>query len=55
MAFLLLLLLAPLASGADFPPEEFAARRAKVFNQIGNRAVAIVQGAALPERDLATA
>jgi Xaa-Pro aminopeptidase len=49
MAFFLLLLLAPLAAGADFPPEEFAARRAKVFDQIGDRAVAIVQGAALPE------
>jgi Xaa-Pro aminopeptidase len=49
MAFKLLFLLAALASGADFPPEEFAARRAKVFEQIGNRAVAVVQGAALPE------
>jgi Xaa-Pro aminopeptidase len=49
MALFLLLLLAPLASGADFPPEEFAARRARVFDQIGNRAVAVVQGAALPE------
>jgi Xaa-Pro aminopeptidase len=42
MAFLLLLALA-------FPSEEFQARRAKVFDQIGNRAVAVVQGAALPE------
>jgi len=49
MAPLLVLLLAPLAAAADFPPEEFAARRAKVFDQIGNRAVAVVQGAALPE------
>ncbi len=49
MPFFLLLLLAPLAAGADFPPEELAARRAKVFDQIGNRAVAIVQAAALPE------
>lgn len=47
--FLLLLLLVPLAAAADFPPEELAARRAKVFDQIGNRAVAIVQAAALPE------
>lgn len=49
MAFFLLLLLAPLAAGADFPPEEFAARRAKVFDQIGSRAVGLIQGAALPE------
>ncbi|HBY60139.1 MAG TPA: peptidase M24, partial [Solibacterales bacterium] len=38
-----------LAAAADFPPDEFAARRANVFDQIGNRAVAIVQAAALPE------
>ncbi len=49
MAFILLLILAPLAVAADFPPEEFQARRAKIFEQIGNRAVAVVQGAALPE------
>lgn len=49
MAFFLLLLLAPVAAAADFPPEEFAARRSKVFDQIGNSAVAIVQAAALPE------
>ena len=42
MAFLLLFLL-------GFPPEEFQARISKVFDKIGNRAVAVVQGAALPE------
>jgi len=30
----------------DFPPEEFAARRAKVFEAIGDGAVAVLQGAA---------
>ena len=49
MPLFLLLLLVPLAAAADFPPDEFAARRANVFDQIGNRAVAIVQAAALPE------
>lgn len=49
MANFLLLLMAPLAAAAVFPPEEFAARRAKVLDQIGNNAVAIVQAAALPE------
>ena len=29
----------------DFPPEEFAARRAKVYDAIGNQAFAVVQGA----------
>lgn len=29
----------------DFPPEEFKARHAKVFDRIGNRAVALVPGA----------
>jgi Xaa-Pro aminopeptidase len=29
----------------DFPPEEFAARREKIFDKIGNQAVAIIQGA----------
>lgn len=29
----------------DFPPEEFAARRAKVFDAIGGEAVAVLQGA----------
>jgi Xaa-Pro aminopeptidase len=49
MALFLLFVLAPLLAGADFPPEEFAARRAKVFDRIGNGAVAVVQGAGLPE------
>lgn len=49
MPLFLFLLFASLASGAGFPPEEFAARRAKVYDQIGNSAVALVQGAALPE------
>ena len=46
---LLLLTLLPLLGAADFPAEEFQARRGKVLDQIGNRAVAVVQGAALPE------
>ena len=29
----------------DFPPEEFAARRAKVYDAIGNQAFAVLQGA----------
>lgn len=32
----------------DFPPEEFAARRAKVYEAIGNEAFAVVQGAPSP-------
>lgn len=32
----------------DFPPEEFAARTAKVYEAIGNQAFAVVQGAASP-------
>ncbi|HEY6804340.1 MAG TPA: aminopeptidase P N-terminal domain-containing protein [Pyrinomonadaceae bacterium] len=32
----------------DFPPEEFAARRAKVFDSIGSSALALVQGAPSP-------
>ena len=32
----------------DFPPEEFAARRAKVFAALGTNAVAVVQGAPSP-------
>jgi Xaa-Pro aminopeptidase len=32
---------------SHFPPEEFKARWAKIFDQIGNRAVAIVQGVPL--------
>lgn len=56
---LLALLLAPAASARaqgddqdewglyqqDFPPEEFAQRRGKVFDKIGNRALAVLQGA----------
>ena len=49
MVILLLLVLMPLLGAADFPPEELQARRGKLFDQIGNRAVAVVQGAALPE------
>ena len=33
----------------DFPPEEFAARRAAVYDAIGKGAVAIVQGAPTPD------
>ena len=29
----------------DFPPEEFAARRAKVYDAIGDKAFAVIQGA----------
>ena len=50
LAFTLLLLL-PVALSAQtphyqshFPPEEFKARWQKIFDQIGDRAVAIVQG-----------
>ncbi|HEV7902601.1 MAG TPA: Xaa-Pro peptidase family protein [Pyrinomonadaceae bacterium] len=32
----------------DFPPEEFAARRAKVYDEIGSGKVAVVQGAPSP-------
>jgi Xaa-Pro aminopeptidase len=32
----------------DFPPEEFAARRAKVYDAIGEDAFAVVQGATMP-------
>ncbi len=32
----------------DFPPEEFAARRAKVYEAIGTEAIAVVQGAPYP-------
>ena len=53
---LALLLAAPLALAqdaplftSDFPPEEFAARRAKVYDAIGKDAVALVQGAPAPE------
>ncbi len=53
----LLLLVAPITINAqvgyslfrqDFPPEEFAARRAKVFDSIGNSSIAVVQGAPSP-------
>ena len=33
----------------DFPPEEFAARRAKVMDAIGQDGIALVQGAGLQE------
>lgn len=32
----------------DFPPEEFAARRAKIYDKIGPNAIAILQGAPSP-------
>lgn len=32
----------------DFPPEEFAARRSKVYEAIGGEAFAVIQGAASP-------
>jgi Xaa-Pro aminopeptidase len=32
----------------DFPPEEFAARRAKVYDAIGDQAFAVIQGAPSP-------
>ena len=34
---------------SDFPAEEFAARRAKVYDTIGAEGIALVQGAAAPE------
>ena len=33
---------------SDFPPEEFAARRAKVYESIGASAIALIQGASSP-------
>ncbi|MBX9603311.1 MAG: Xaa-Pro peptidase family protein [Bryobacteraceae bacterium] len=33
----------------DFPPEEFAARRARIYDAIGSKAIALVQGAPSPE------
>ena len=54
---MLLVLLAPVCVNAqvgfspfrsDFPREEFAARRAKVFDAIGATAIAVVQGAPSP-------
>ena len=56
-AIILLLLLTPVTIKAqvgfspfrqDFPPEEFAARRAKVVESIGASAIALVQGAPSP-------
>ncbi len=56
-AVILSLLLAPISINAqvgfspfrqDFPPEEFAARRAKVFESIGASSIALVQGAPSP-------
>jgi Xaa-Pro aminopeptidase len=50
--FMFVLLYSPFLWGQEyqnfFPPEEFQARRAKVFEQIGKEAIAIVQGAADP-------
>ncbi|HEV7684902.1 MAG TPA: Xaa-Pro peptidase family protein [Pyrinomonadaceae bacterium] len=57
LSLVLLLLLAPICVPAqvgfspfrtDFPPEEFAARRAKIFESIGAAAIAVVQGAPSP-------
>src|SRR6185295_3596759 len=57
LSLVLLLLLLPVCVNAqvgfspfrtDFPPEEFAARRAKVFESIGAAAIAVVQGAPSP-------
>jgi Xaa-Pro aminopeptidase len=54
---MLLVLLAPTYDNAqvgfspfrtDFPPEEFAARRAKVFEAIGASSIAVLQGAPSP-------
>jgi len=53
---LVALLVAPLALAqdaplftSDFPPEEFAARRARVYDAIGAEGLALVQGAPAPE------
>lgn len=57
LSLALLLLLAPICVQGqvgfspfrtDFPPEEFAARRAKVFDSIGAASIAVVQGAPSP-------
>jgi Xaa-Pro aminopeptidase len=54
---LLILMLAPASAFAqegfspfttDFPPEEFAARRAKVYDAIGEAGLALIQGAPSP-------
>ncbi len=54
-AFGILALAAPLTAQegyplftADFPPEEFAARRATVYEVVGSDAFAVIQGAASP-------
>ena len=56
-ALVLFLLLAPISINAqvgfspfrpDFPPEEFAARRMKVFESIGASSIALLQGAPSP-------
>ncbi|MBL0161237.1 MAG: aminopeptidase P N-terminal domain-containing protein [Bryobacterales bacterium] len=49
MTRVLLLFLTPLLGAADFEASDFQARRTQVYDRIGNRAVAVVQGAALPE------
>lgn len=36
---------APSLYQADFPPAEFKARQARIFDRIGNRALALVPGA----------
>ena len=55
--FILFLLIVPATVSAqvgfspfrqDFPPEEFAARRAKVFESIGTSSIGLVQGAPSP-------
>jgi Xaa-Pro aminopeptidase len=51
---LVVALLSPLAAQdaplftTDFPPEEFSARRAKIFDAIGPNALALIQGAPSP-------
>ena len=53
-AILLLLLTTPSAQEGfslfttDFPPEEFAARRAVVYDKIGNKAMAVLRGEPSP-------
>jgi Xaa-Pro aminopeptidase len=57
VSFMLLLLLLPATLSAqegipffttDFPPEEFAQRRAKVYDELGSGKIAFVQGAPSP-------
>src|SRR4030095_1557898 len=57
ISLLMGLLITPISTNAqvgfspfrqDFPREEFAARRAKVFDAIGNSSIALVQGAPSP-------